>query len=95
MIVHPHGFARAAIAGLLLLVFYFHNYLSGAKSIFQSAICDRNWAATEACETSDSLNNTKNATFQDTAGETVYSIEDLVTNSTLGVNVAHHIPSQR
>lgn len=87
MIVHPHGFARAAIiAGLLLLAFYFHNYLSGAKSIFQSAICDRNWAASEACETSSFMNNTKNATFQDAAAETVYSIEDLVTNSTLGVN---------
>ena len=92
MIVHPHGFARAAIAGLLLLAFYFHNYLSGAKSIFQSAFCDRKWAASEACETSDILYNAKNATSQDAAAETVYSIEDLVTNSTLGVNNLQHLP---
>ena len=86
MIVPPHGFARAAIAGLLLLAFYFHNYLSGAKSLFQSAICDRDWAVTEACEASESLNNATNATFQTTVAETVYSIENLVTNSTLGVS---------
>lgn len=86
MLMHSHNFARVVIAGLLLVGFYFHSHLSGAKLGFRSAICDTKWAATEACDTPSFLNNATNVTSQAAITNSVYSIENLVTNSTLGVN---------